>query len=105
MAQSFYTLSLFALSFFSLLCCFAVLRDFCCFLFVLQRLWFTNIGGEWYTEWLYYVSLDDLLNEKKSGLFDRTDKVDLDEEQPMVESDQLEDDYDVDDLLKDTLSY
>jgi hypothetical protein len=40
----------------------------------------------------------------ESGLFDRTDKLDFDEEQVMVENDQPEDDYDVDDLLKDALS-
>jgi hypothetical protein len=41
----------------------------------------------------------------ESGLFDRTDKLDVDEGQSMIENDQLPDDYDVDDLLKDAISY
>ena len=41
----------------------------------------------------------------ESGLFDRTDKLDVDERQSMIENDQLPDDYDVNDLLKDAISY
>lgn len=39
------------------------------------------------------------------GLFDQPDKSDLDEEQRMTAYDRCDDDYDVDDLLKDALSY
>jgi hypothetical protein len=66
------------------------------------------------------VNDDDLLQMEKSmnkddqdlhavfvevGLFDQLDKSDLDEEQRMSTCDQHDDDYDVDDLLKDALSY
>jgi len=39
------------------------------------------------------------------GLIDRDDQLDIEEEQPIHENNQPEDDYDVDDLLKDALSY
>jgi hypothetical protein len=41
------------------------------------------------------------------GLIDRDDQSDIEEEQPIHENNQPEDDYDydVDDLLKDALSY
>ncbi len=38
------------------------------------------------------------------GLIDRDDQSDIEEEQPIHENNQPEDDYDVDDLLKDALS-
>jgi hypothetical protein len=39
------------------------------------------------------------------GLIDRNDQSDIEEEQPIHENNQPEDDYDVDNLLKDALSY
>jgi hypothetical protein len=40
----------------------------------------------------------------EAGLFDQPDKLNISEEQPMTECDQHDDDYDVDDLLRDAMS-
>jgi hypothetical protein len=41
----------------------------------------------------------------EAGLFNQPDKSNISEEQPMTECNQHDDDYDVDDLLRDALSY